>query len=217
MRAQPLTPSALVDHLVDLVLAASGPSGATGRPPGRFRVVVDGAPPTAPGRLADTLVGPLRAAGRAVVRVSADDFLRPASVRWEHGRTDPGAFYDDRLDIGALAREVVEPLGPAGAGRYLPSLWDAARDRATRAGYLQAPPGAVLLLDGTLLLGRWLDVDLTVHLAVRAGTLARRTAEEDRWTLPAFARYDDEVRPEEVADVVVRVDDARHPALVVSR
>ena len=78
---------------------------------------------------------------------------------------------------------------------------------------MDAPERAVLVLDGSLLLGRWLDADLTVHLTVRPSTLARRTPPEDRWTLPAFARYDEETLPSQVADVVVHVDDPRHPAV----
>ena len=174
-------------------------------------MLVDGAPPTRPGELADALVDPLRALGRPVVRVHADDFLRPASVRFEHGRHDPDAFLEDRLDTGALGREVLDPF--TSRGRFLPTLWDAVADRATRATYEDAPERAVLVLDGSLLLGRWLDAELTVHLTVRPSTLARRTREEDRWTLPAFARYDKETQPELLADVVVHVDDPRHPAL----
>ncbi|WNB87171.1 uridine kinase [Cellulomonas sp. ATA003] len=146
--------------------------------------------------------------------MSAGDFLRPASVRLEHGREDPDALLDDWLDGGALAREVIDPLGPGGSGRYLPSLWDAARDRATRAPAQDAPPGAVLVLDGALLLGRWLDLDLTVHLSLRAPTLRRRTPEADHWTLSAFERYATEVDPEATADVVVRADDPARPAIV---
>ncbi|QCB94146.1 uridine kinase [Cellulomonas shaoxiangyii] len=202
MRVRPVSPSALVDHVVALVLAGEG----------RRRVLVDGAAPLAPGNLADALVEPLRAAGRAVARVHADDFLRPASVRYELGREDPDAYLEDRLDAGALAREVLDPF--AAEGRYLPSLWDAGRDRATRAPYAAAPERAVLVVDGELLLGRWFDAELTVHLTVRPATLARRLGDERAWQLPAFARYEDEVAPQDVADVVARVDDPRHPALV---
>ncbi len=112
---------------------------------------------------------------------------------------------------------MVDPLGPAGSGRYLPSLWDARRDRATREPAVVAPAGAVLVLDGALLLGRWLDVDLTVHVALRQPTLARRTRAEDGWMLPAFERYRQDVDPEAVADVVVRADDPARPALVLDR
>ena len=132
-------------------------------------------------------------------------------MRFEHGRHDPDAYLEDRLDAGALAREVLDPF--AAQGRFLPTLWDAAADRSTRAGFVEAPQRAVLVLDGSLLLGRWLDAELTVHLTVRPATLARRTPEEDRWTLPAFSRYDEETEPTQLADVVVHVDDPRHPAL----
>ena len=45
----------------------------------------------------------------------------------------------------------------------------------------------------------------------------RRTGEELRWTLPAYARYRAEVDPAAFADVVVRLDDPRRPALVLDR
>ncbi|HEV7900126.1 MAG TPA: uridine kinase, partial [Planosporangium sp.] len=96
----------------------------------------------------------------------------------------------------------------------LPTLWDTTRDRATRAGYVTLPPRGVLLLSGALLLGTGLPLDLVVHLSMSPAALARRTAEADRWKLPAYGRYADEVAPARLADVVVRVDDPRHPALV---
>lgn len=142
----------------------------------------------------------------------ADDFLRPASLRLEHGREDPDAYLEDRLDTGALAREVLDPF--VADGTYLPTLRDPLRDRATRAARTRAPDGAVLVVDGELLLGRGLAADVTVHLAVRPTTLARRLGPGRAWLLPAFERHDDEHRPQGVADVVVRVDDPRHPALV---
>jgi hypothetical protein len=178
-----------------------------------LRVAVDGHPAASPAALADALVDPLRLLGRPVLRIGTEWFLRPASVRLEHGRTDPDAYYDDRLDVAALRREVLEPLGPGGSGRYLPTLWDAAADRATRAGYVSAPANAVLVLDGTLLLGHGLPLDLTVHLRLSAGARERRVAESERWALPAYARYEREVDPSRVADVLVRADDPRHPAL----
>jgi hypothetical protein len=99
----------------------------------------------------------------------------------------------------------------------VPSFWDAARERATRAPHEHAPPGAILVLDGSLLLGRSLALDLTVHLSVRPETLARSTPPDERWTLPALTRYAKDVVPERSADVVVRVDAPRHPALLLDR
>ncbi|GII99765.1 hypothetical protein CLV28_1103 [Sediminihabitans luteus] len=207
MRVEPLTPQALVERLTDSLAALPRER--------RWRVLVDGHPSTRPGDLADTLVEPLHAAGRAAPRVRTGDFLRAASLRLEHGRHDPDSYLDERLDVAALDREVLRPFGPQGAGTYLPSLRDPRTDRSTRAVPVAAPPGAVLLLDAHLALGLGLAVDVTVHLAVRPETLARRVAADDAWTLPAYARYRAETDPERVADVVVRVDDARHPALVL--
>ena len=205
MQVRPLTPDGVVRYLVGVV---------EGRVEGRLRVALDGHPSTHPEMLADALVAPLRAIGRPVVRVHAADFLRPASVRLEYGRQDADEYYD-QVDVRALAREVIGPWGAGGTGRYLPSLWDAALDRATRVPYAQADADAVLLLDGALLLGRGLDLDLSVHLALRPQTVARRTPAHEAWTLPAYARYAAEVEPDQTADVVLRVDDARHPAVVL--
>lgn len=211
MRVEPVTPQVLVDRLVDRVLDGLRSAG----PDRRWRVLLDGAPPTRPGALAESLVEPLRAAGHAALRVSAGDFLRPGGVRFEHGRRDPDALLDDALDTPALIREVLTPLGPGGQGAYLPALWDAARDRSARAVRSPTPPGAVLLLDGGLLLGRGLPVDLTVHLAVRPETLTRLTPAEHAWRLAAEDRYRAEADPERAADVVVRVDDPRRPGWVL--
>jgi hypothetical protein len=206
-RVTPVTPERLVEELAERI------AGLPGTP--WLRVGIDGAPSAGPRELADALVGPLRVRGRAAVRVDAGDFLRPASIRLELGRRNPEAYYERWYDLAALSREVLRPLGPGGGGRVLPTYWDPVTDRSTRAGYVEVPPGGVLLLSGPLLLGTGLELDLTVHCGQSAAALERRTPEEDRWTLPAFARYAEEVGPEYLADVAVRVDDPRHPALVV--
>ncbi|GAA2269447.1 uridine kinase [Nonomuraea roseoviolacea subsp. roseoviolacea] len=205
MRVRPISPEALAEELAGRIDALPRERPA--------RVLIDGAPPSWPGRLADALVAPLRVRGRAVVRVSAGDFLRPASLRLEYGRTDPDVFYDDWLDTGALVREVLGPLEPGGTGKVLPALWDSRADRAYRLPYESLPAGGVLLLDGTLLLGRGLPAELSVHLWLSEAALARGTGADERWRLPAYARYEREARPRESADVVVRADRPGHPAL----
>ncbi|BCJ31141.1 uridine kinase [Actinocatenispora sera] len=206
MRVEPVTPVLLVERLVARIVAAG---------PGRTRVLLDGAPPAGPGRLAAALTDPLRALGRPVVTVHAADFLRPASLRLEYGRHDPDSYYDGWLDAAGLVREVLAPLGPDGSGRYLPTLWDAVADRATRAAYRDAPTGTVLLLDGDLLLGRGLPAELAVHLDVSPTVLARRLDADAAWTLDAYRRYAAEVAPRRTADVAVRYDDPEHPALIL--
>ncbi len=209
MRVRPVSFEVLIDELAD-DLAAREPGG-------RLRVAVDGPSAADPGRLADALVAPLRLRGRSAVRVSTDDFLRPASVRLEFGRTNPDTFYAGWVDEPALRREVLDPAGPGGSGRVVTRLWNARTDRATREPYTELAPDAVVIVSGPLLLGAGLPFDRTVHLSLSAAALDRRTAPELRWTLPAYARYGDEVDPASLADVVVRLDDPRHPALVLDR
>ncbi|WP_328346256.1 uridine kinase [Micromonospora sp. NBC_00421] len=215
MRVRPISPDRLVAELTERLLAVgSVPTPDGSAPPAHLRVAVDGPPAAAPDRLADALIDPLRARGRPALHLRAGDFLRPASVRYEFGRTNPDAYYEGWTDEAGLRREALDPAGPGGTGRVLPSLWDAGADRASRAAYQELSPGTVLLVSGALLLGGGLPFDLTVHLALSPAALARRTDPAHRWTLPAFARYADEVVPASFADVVVRVDDPRHPALV---
>jgi hypothetical protein len=209
MRVRPVSFDVLVEELADRF---------AGQEPGRrLRVAVDGAPAADPAALADALVDPLRVRGRPAVRVDAGDFLRPASVRLESGRTNPDAFYDGWLDESALRREVLDPAGPGGSGRIVTRLWDARADRATREPYSDLAPAAVVLVSGPLLLGAGLPFDVSVHLEVSAAALERRTAPGDQWTLPAYARYGVEVDPASFADVVVRLDDPRRPAMVLDR
>ncbi len=207
VQVEPVTPEALVTALVTTVEERLGSVGSA------LRVAVDGASAAAPGALAGRITDRLRSTGRSALRVPAGGFLRPASLRFERGRHDADSFYEDWLDVAALRREVLDPLGPGGSGRYLPARWDADRDRATRAAYAEAPAAAVLLVDGALLLGHGLPFDLTVHLHLSAAALMRRTAEAERWTVPAYARYDAEVDPLGCADIVVHADDPRRPAL----
>jgi len=206
VRVRPVTPSGLVAELADRIAATS--------PGSWLRVAVDGAAAADPHALAAALVDPLRVRGRPALRVSTEDYLRPASLRLEFGRTAPDSYYSGWFDEAGLRREALDPLGAGGTGRVLPALWDARADRASRSPYTQMPPGGVLLVGGALLLGGGLPFDLTVHLALTPAALRRRTPADLVWTLPAYARYEAEVAPAALADVVVRVDDPRHPAIV---
>ncbi|MFF2961413.1 uridine kinase [Streptomyces sp. NPDC057963] len=177
-----------------------------------LKVAVDGPPAARTGELAGRVAQALRVRGRAVLTVSTEGFLRPASLRYEYGKEDPDSYYDSWFDTGALWREVFGPLEAGGSGRVLPDLWDPVTDRATRSPYRPLPEGGVLVVHGPLLLGHWFPFDLSVHLRLSPGALRRRTEEGARWTLPAFARYEDEVAPGGRADAVVRADDPLHPA-----
>jgi hypothetical protein len=198
-------------HPVDPAALPGRVAGWLADRPGTVRVAIDGSPSTEPDALAAALVPLLERAGRPVAHVRAVTFWRDASLRLEHGRTDVDAYLAAWLDTDALTREVLEPV--VAGGRWLPSLRDPETNRSTRAAPRTLPDGGVLLVSGPLLLGRGLPFDRTVHLTSSPGARARRTAPDDAWTLPAYDRYDAQTRPADLADLVVKVDDPRHPAL----
>jgi hypothetical protein len=180
------------------------------RHPGRVRVVVDGADAAEPDLLAARVVA---ASPRPAVHVRADAFWRPAGQRFEWGRHDEDAWLHGWLDEGALHREVLDDF--PSTGRVLPALRDPVTDRSARAAYVDLPEDGLVVVSGCVLLGRGLPFDVTVHLRLTPAALARRTPDADAWTLPALGRYVAERDPEALADLVVRCDDARHPALVL--
>jgi len=150
-------------------------------PPGRHavRVGIDG-PVAADGEaLADLVATELERRAVPVARVRAVDFLRARSLRLEHGPDDPDAFLTGWYDLPALRREVLDPLGPDGTGRWLPRLRHPGTDRPYRDPARDAPPGTVALLDGRFLGRAELNgaLDARVHLDVTpAGRAPRATA-----------------------------------------
>ena len=155
--------------------------------------------------LADSLVEGLASAGRPVVRVCGADFQRPAGERYQYGREDAESFRDRWLDAGALRREVL-----TAPESVLPRLWDARRDRSVRVERVPLAEASVVVVDGLFLLGLGLPADLAVHVALSPAALRRRGVPE--WQLAAFASYDEQVRPGELCDVLVRAEDPRRPA-----
>ena len=82
-----------------------------------------------------------------------------------------------------------------------------------RDRYVELPGDGVVLLAGALLLGRGLPLDLAVHLRMSAAAISRSLPQDERWTLPAYARYGQEHSPEAEADLVVLSDHPDRPAL----
>jgi hypothetical protein len=213
VHAVPVDVPALAARVADAACEVADPRA--GR---RARVAVDGPVQQDTEAIADAVAGAVRSRGRPVARVSAEDFLRPRSVRLEHGGDDPDAGYERWHDWAALRREVLDPLGPGGAGTWLPSLWDADLDRATRALRRPAVAGTVAVVSGPFLLRRETAeaVDVALHLVVSPAAMARRLRPGDvRRVTGAWARYEAETAPAERAGLVVRCDDPARPALVV--
>jgi hypothetical protein len=199
---RPTTPEGVIDAVVALV--------STHR--GRVRLVVDGATAADPHGVAERVVTAL--APRRALHVRADRFWRPASLRLEYGREDVDSWLDGWLDDDALRREALDPF-PA-TGRVLPELRDPATDRSLRADVVTLPADGIVVVSGSVLLGRGLPFDVAVHLRLSSAALVRRTPADEAWTLPALQRYAEERDPESAADLVVRADDPRHPALVTT-
>jgi hypothetical protein len=202
-RWRPIAPDRLAATVTDWL------AGSTAT----LRVAVDGAPCTEPDAFAASLVPLLEAAGRPVGHVRAVTFWRDASLRLEYGREDVDS-YASWLDADALRREVLEPATER--AEYLPSLRDPQTNRSTREPPRPVPTGTILLVSGSLLLGRGLPFDRSVHLALSPAALARRTPPDQAWTLPAYESYASATRPAATADLVVKLDDPRHPALLTA-
>ena len=171
--------------------------------PGVRRVLLDG---WGSDRLALDLCLALRDRNRVPVHVPARGFWRSAGERFTYGREDWQSYRDTWLDSAALRREVLDRESD-----YLPTLWDVDRDRSARSVRQPLPANAVVVVDGVFLQGLGLPADLTVHVTLSPGALRRQGVE--LWQLPAFTTYDEELRPCELADVLVRAEDPLRPAV----
>jgi len=94
---------------------------------------------------------------------------------------------------------------------WLPRLWDVARDRSARLVALPIPDRAVVVVHGVFLQGLGLPAELVAHVALSPAALRRRGI--PTWQLEAFATYDNEARPGELCDVLVRAEDPLRPAV----
>jgi len=188
------------------------------------RVGVDGVDGSGKTTFADDLAAALRAAGREVVRVSADGFHHVRELRYRRGRDSPAGFYLDSYDLPRLRAEVLGPLGPGGDRRYREAVHDVRLERALDLPQRVAPPGSVLLLDG-LFLHRpelrddWeLSVFLDVPFAVTFARMAARDGCDPDPDAPANRRYVEgrrhylaTDRPAQHADVVLDNTDPERP------
>lgn len=195
---EPVTPEGVVTAVLALV---------EGRP-GRVRLAVDGAPAAEAHALADAVAS---RHGRAL-QVRAEGFWRPAGQRFEHGREDVQAWLEVWLDEGALEREVLARA--VERGEVVCALRDPETDRSVRQEPVPVPEPGLVVVSGAGLLGRRLPFDAAVHLQVSPAALRRRLPSEELWLVEALDRYAQERSPAEEADLVVRLEDPRHPALV---
>jgi hypothetical protein len=176
----------------------------------RAAIAIDGADAARPRELAQQVAAALRDTGRPAAVVAVHDFIRPASVRLEYGRTDEESYRTAWFDYAALRREVIDGLRVR--GRWLPRLWDARTDRSPRADLQIAGATDVVIVAGPMLRGRGLGFDLTVALAMSEQALRRSTPAAELWTVDALLHHERNV---EAPDIHVRWDHPDRPAVRV--
>ena len=201
-----------------------------GKGPDCVRVGVDGVDGAGKTRFADELAAALRGRGRPVVRVSVDDFHQVRAVRYRRGRQSPSGFWLDSFDYDRLWSDVLTPLGPGGSRQYRPAAHDLATDQVLTPPLVEAPAGAVLVLDGIFLhrdelAGAWdLSIFLDVGFDVTAARMARRDGTDADPEHPSMARYVRAqrrylagCRPAERADLVIDNSVLAAPVLLSRR
>ena len=210
----------LIDHLAEAIATVS-----VAHP---TRVAIDGAPATGKTTLADELRVALHRRGREVIRAGIDNFLFPRVRRYWRGEYSAEGCYFDAHDHRALARVLLDPLGPGGDRHFQPAVYDSQADTTWSPPLETAPADAVLLFDGVFLMRpelyeRWdlrvlvsTALERTVERAVMRdrGRLSRAEIER-RWKEryhPAQRLYVESVHPAEHADVIVHNDCPQHPA-----
>jgi hypothetical protein len=202
-RFAPLTPAALVRLIGERCLEH----------PGRVRVAVDGPPAARPRMLADDVADWLLRNGRPAAVVDLNDYQLPASLRLENGPPDAYGYASRWFDYQAVGREVLDPLAPERTApvSWLPRLRDPRTDRSVRDAREVALPGQVVLVAGPMLLDRWLDFDLTVHLTLTRSVLENRSPAGEEFMVDALLEYELELVQE--PDVVVRYNHPDRPAV----
>ncbi len=170
------------------------------------RVAIDGVDAAGKTTLADELVAPIGHFRRPVRRVSVDDFLNPAEIRYRRGRESPEGFYRDSFDH----RAIIAAVSADGAA------------------------GGIVLADGIFLLrpelrGQW-DFSIFVRASF-AVTVARAVARDgarlggaeaaealySRRYVAGQQLYFADAQPEQHASVIVDNDDLERPLIVEGR
>lgn len=132
---------------------------------------------------------------RPVVTIHVDDFLNPAPARHARGRHSPEGFWKDTYNYPALHQYVLTPLSPRGNGWYSPASYDPVTDQPAQAAFLQAPPEALVLVEGMFLhrdelVASWdASVFLDVPFTVTAARMATRNGTNSDPEHPTMRRY----------------------------
>jgi uridine kinase len=159
------------------------------------RVGVDGVDGAGKTMFADELAQILRAANRPVIRASVDGFHHPKAERYRRGRSSPEGYFEDSYNYAALKTVLLDPLSPAGSGRYRAAVFDHVTDMPVSGPECEALPASILVFDGIFLhrpeLREYWDfsVLLDVAFAVSVARCAQRDGTSPDPAAPANRRY----------------------------
>lgn len=194
---------------------------------GFVRVGVDGVDGAGKSFFAAELGRRLEHAGLVAINVSVDGFHHPAQIRYRRGRRSPEGFYTDSYDYDEFIRLVLQPFGAGGDGRFVRAIHDSDTDSVVQAPVEQAPPGAILVVDGIFLhrdelVAYWdysifLDVGFSVsipRMAYRDGTSPDPGSEYNFRYVAGQEIYIEQCRPAQRASVVIDNSDLEHPRVL---
>jgi uridine kinase len=197
------------------------------------RVAIDGVDGAGKTTLADELVAPLKAGGRAVIRASVDGFHNPRAIRYRLGQESPEGYYQNSFNYPALTRELLEPLGPGGHGEFRTAVFDHIRDASANEPLSKAPKGAILLFDGVFLLRpelrRYWELTVFVEVSLETGVsraIARDQGQMEtselrrryrRRYVPGQEIYLRRCKPQGIADVVFDNEVIAEPRILQPR
>ena len=194
-----------------------------------IRVAIDGVDGAGKTTLADALAPMVAAQGRPAIRASVDDFHHPRALRYARGRHSPDGFYLDSYDYDSFRKLLLDPLTPAGSGRYIARSFDLDNDRPFDPVTQQAPPAAALIVDGIFLHRSELRAcwDLSIFLKVDFNVSVPRGAQRgpdfgasdpasppNQRYVGGQKRYLSECEPEQRADIVIGYNDLREPKIL---
>ena len=187
----------------------------------RLRVAVDGYTAAGTTSFGHELAASIRRLGRSTLRASLDDFKKPWRDAIEKGydRISGHGYYRNAADFETARDLLLRPAGPRGSGTVVLCADDPLTGVDHRATTVEAPPGAVLIVDAVFAFRPeynefwdfriWLNIDPA--LALERG-ISRDTEMEGREEAERLHRdryhaaeliYVREVDPLSLADVVV--------------
>ena len=189
--------------------------------PARLRVAVDGRTGAGKTTFADELAAAIRRAGRSTLRASLDDFKKPWRDAREKGydRVTGEGYYRNAHDFDAARTLLLGPAGADGNGRVVLCAFDPLTGEDHRTTVVDAPAGAVLVVDGVFAFRAeyddlwdfriWIEVPAAVSRdrgvtrdTELEGQEEARRLHDTRYRI-GEQLYIDEVQPRERADVVV--------------